>query len=327
MVSSVGAASEVQLYLETGRVKVKNQGKVRFLSHSDPLNPLIVELELGEQVLTGKNTRARIKMRGKEEEIRLRVDTLFKVNSLDSDQTEVEMPTGKARFKIKRKLNRKKKQRRKFNVRTVTALIGVRGTEFVMGTSGASTSLLTLDGSVEMAAVAAPEIKVEVSIGEASKLDVGKAPTPPITVPPALQNSIVESDSADTFGEVSFPPAQNLEEAVAEQKEKEEAQKEEEQEEEEQEEQQEEQTEESSADEESPEESDEVTSSETNSEETTVTPETESELEQPEIETIEEPELEELDFINDILNDASDAIESVGETERLIKLNINRASK
>ena len=343
MVSGVGAASEVQLYLETGRVKVKNQGKVRFLSHSDPLNPLIVELELGEQVLTGKNTRARIKMRGKEEEIRLRVDTLFKVNSLDSDQTEVEMPTGKARFKIKRKLNRKKKQRRKFNVRTVTALIGVRGTEFVMGTSGASTSLLTLDGSVEMAAVAAPEIKVEVSIGEASKLDVGKAPTPPITVPPALQNSIVESDSADTFGEVSFPPAQDLEEAVAEQKEKEEAQKEEEQEEEEQEEeeqeeeeqeeeqeeeeQQEEQTEESSAEEESPEESDEVTSSETNSEETTVTPETESELEQPEIETIEEPELEELDFINDILDDASDAIDSIEETERMIQINIKRADK
>ena len=354
MVSSVGAASEVQLYLETGRVKVKNQVKVRFLSHFDPLNPLIVELELGEQVLTGKNTRARIKMRGKEEEIRLRVDTLFKVNSLDSDQTEVEMPTGKARFKIKRKLNRKKKQRRKFNVRTVTALIGVRGTEFVMGTSGASTSLLTLDGSVEMAAVAAPEIKVEVSIGEASKLDVGKAPTPPITVPPALQNSIVESDSADTFGEVSFPPAQDLEEAVAEQKEKEEAQKEEEQEEEEQEEeeqeeeeqeeeekeeeeqeeeeqeeeeQEEEQTDESSADEESPEESDEVTSSETNSEETTVTPETESELEQPEIETIEEPELEELDFINDILDDASDAIDSIEETERMIQINIKRADK
>ena len=324
MVSSVGAASEVQLYLETGRVKVKNQGKVRFLSHSDPLNPLIVELELGEQVLTGKNTRARIKMRGKEEEIRLRVDTLFKVNSLDSDQTEVEMPTGKARFKIKRKLNRKKKQRRKFNVRTVTALIGVRGTEFVMGTSGASTSLLTLDGSVEMAAVAAPEIKVEVSIGEASKLDVGKAPTPPITVPPALQNSIVESDSADTFGEVSFPPAQDLEEAVAEQKEKEEAQKEEEQEEEEQ---QEEQTEESSAEEESPEESEEVTSSDTNSEETTVTPETESELEQPEIETVEEPELEELDFINDILDDASDAIDSIEETERMIQINIKRADK
>ena len=325
MVSSVGAASEVQLYLETGRVKLKNQGKVRFLSHSDPLNPLIVELELGEQVLTGKNTRARIEMREKEEEIRLRVDTLFKVNSLDLDQTEVEMPTGKARFKIKRKLNRKKKQRRKFNVRTVTALVGVRGTEFVMGSSGASTSLLTLAGSVEMAAVAAPEIKVEVSIGEASKLDVGKAPTPPITVPPALQNSIVESDSADTFGEVSFPPAQDLEEAVAEQKEKEEALKEEEQQEkQEEEEQQEEQTEESSADEESPEESEEVTSSETNSEETTVTPEAESELEQPEIETIEEPVLEELNFINDILEDTSDVLDTIQETERTIQILIKR---
>ena len=249
------------------------------------------------------------------------------MNSLDSDQTEVEMPTGKARFKIKRKLNRKKKQRRKFNVRTVTALVGVRGTEFVMGTSGASTSLLTLAGSVEMAAVAAPEIMVEVSIGEASKLDVGKAPTPPITVPPALQNSIVESDSADTFGEVSFPPAQDLEEAVAEQKEKEEAQKEEEQQKKQEEERQEEQTKESSADEESPEESEEVTSSETNSEETTVTPETESELEQPEIETIEEPELEELDFINDILDDASGAIDSIEETERMIQINIKRADK
>ena len=333
MVSSVGAASEVQLYLETGRVKVKNQGKVRFLSHSDPLNPLIVELELGEQVLTGKNTRARIEMREKEEEIRLRVDTLFKVNSLDLDQTEVEMPTGKARFKIKRKLNRKKKQRRKFNVRTVTALVGVRGTEFVMGTSGASTSLLTLAGSVEMAAVAAPEIKVEVSIGEASKLDVGKAPTPPITVPPALQNSIVESDSADTFGEVSFPPAQDLEEAVAEQKEKEEAQKEEEQEEEEQEEEeqeeeeQEEQTEESSAEEESPEESDEVTSSETNNEETSINPETESKLKQPEIETVEGPEIEDLDFIDDILEDTSNILDSIQETEKTIKILINREQK
>ena len=333
MVSSVGAASEVQLYLETGRVKVKNQGKVRFLSHSDPLNPLIVELELGEQVLTGKNTRARIEMREKEEEIRLRVDTLFKVNSLDLDQTEVEMPTGKARFKIKRKLNRKKKQRRKFNVRTVTALVGVRGTEFVMGTSGASTSLLTLAGSVEMAAVAAPEIKVEVSIGEASKLDVGKAPTPPITVPSALQNSIVESDSADTFGEVSFPPAQDLEEAVAEQKEKEEAQKEEAQKEEEQEEEeqeeeeQEEQTEESSAEEESPEESDEVTSSETNNEETSINPETESKLKQPEIETVEGPEIEDLDFIDDILEDTSNILDSIQETEKTIKILINREQK
>ena len=220
-------ASEVKLSLETGRVKIKKQGNIRFISHSDPLNPLIVELELGEQILTGKNTRATIKMRGKEEEIRLRVDTLFQVNSLEPNQTEVEMPTGKARFKIKRKLNRKKKRKRQFNVRTVTALIGVRGTEFVMGTSGASTSLLTLDGSVEMAAAAAPQIKVEVSVGQASKMEVGKAPTPPITVPPALQSSIVESDSSETFGEVSFPPAQDLEEAVAEQKEKEEKEKEE----------------------------------------------------------------------------------------------------
>ena len=149
-------ASEVRLTLETGLLKITKNGKARFMSHSDPFTPLIVELEFGEQILTGKNTRATIKMRGNEEEIRLRVDTLFKVNSLDPNRTEVDMPTGKARFKIKRKLKRKKKGRRQFNGRTVAAIVGVRGTEFVMGTSGASTSLLTLDGSVEMAAAAAP---------------------------------------------------------------------------------------------------------------------------------------------------------------------------
>ena len=175
------------------------------------------------------------------------------------------------------------------------------------------------------------------------QLDVGKAPTPPITVPPALQNSIVESDSADTFGEVSFPPAQDLEEAVAEQKEKEEAQKEEEQEEEEQEEEeqeeeeqeeeeqeeeeQEEQTEESSAEEESPEESDEVTSSETNNEETSINSETESKLKQPEIETIDGPEIEDLDFIDDILEDTSNILDSIQETEKTIKILINREQK
>ena len=156
------------------------------------------------------------------------------------------------------------------------------------------------------------------SIGEASKLDVGKAPTPPITVPPALQNSIVESDNSDTFGEVSFPPAQDLEEAVAEQKEKEEAQKEEEQE---------KQTEESSAEEESPEESDEVTSSERNNEETSINPETESKLNQPEIETVEGPEIEDLDFIDDILEDTSNILDSIQETDKSIQIFIKREQK
>ena len=36
MVSSVGAASEVQLYLETGRVKVKNQGRSDFSATLTP---------------------------------------------------------------------------------------------------------------------------------------------------------------------------------------------------------------------------------------------------------------------------------------------------
>ena len=94
-----------------------------------------------------------------------------------------------------------------------------------------------------------------------------------------------------------------------------------------QEEQQEEQTEESSAEEESPEESDEVTSSETNNEETSINPETESKLKQPEIETVEGPEIEDLDFIDDILEDTSNILDSIQETEKTIKILINREQK
>ena len=303
------SASEVKLSLETGRVKIKKQGIVRFINHSDSSSPLTLDLELEEQILTGKNTRATISLRGKEEEIRLRAFTLFKVNSLKSNQTEVEMPTGKARFIIKRKLNRMKKRRRQFNVRTVTAVVGVRGTEFVMGVSGASTSLLTLDGSVEMAAAAAPQIKVVVVMGQASKMEVGKAPTPPMNVPPALQNSIVESDSPDTFNEVSFPPAQNLKEAVMEQKEKEESQEEEKPE------------EENSGQEDNNEENDpSMKPQQPESEKTTSM---DSELDQAEIETIEGPDLEELDMINDIMNDITETVDEINESKQNIQLDID----
>ena len=57
------------------------------------------------------------------------------------------------------------------------------------------------------------------------------------------------------------------------------------------------------------------------------TSETESELEQPEIETVKEPEIEDLDFIDDILEDTSNILDSIQETEKTIKILINREQK
>ena len=51
--------------------------------------------------------------------------------------------------KLVRTKQRSKKKR--FKVRTVSAILGVRGTEFVVATSGDSTNLLALSGEVTLA--------------------------------------------------------------------------------------------------------------------------------------------------------------------------------
>ena len=132
--------------------------------------------------------------------IQLRSGSLFTVNDLSRKQTKLSMPIGKAKFKV----DPRRKLMRRFQVRTTTAIVGVRGTEFVMGAGEGQTSMLTLSGAVEMASVEAPAVKVQVNIGQASKLVVGKAPTPPFSVPPELRASIAEGDSTESFEVVSF---------------------------------------------------------------------------------------------------------------------------
>ena len=194
-----------------------------------------------------------------------------------------------------------------------------------MGAGEGQTSMLTLSGAVEMASVEAPAVKVQVNIGQASKLVVGKAPTPPVSVPPELRVSIAEGDSTESFEVVSFPPAQDIEEAAAEQEQVQDTEDEPKQDAEEEDNPEEERIDEAPAEEDALPEDEEPALGDPTLDGPAV--------ETPELEVPEEIEIDlgELDALNDLLEEVNDTVneaveeaaEEANETERTIKIYIN----
>ena len=320
-ISSSVSAQESLVRLLSGRLKLQLGTQARFLTHQDAQKPLEVKLLVGERIQTGRETQAEVSLRGGEEVIQLRSGSLFTVNDLSRKQTKLSMPIGKAKFKV----DPRRKLKRRFQVRTTTAIVGVRGTEFVMGAGEGQTSMLTLSGAVEMASVEAPAVKVQVNIGQASKLVVGKAPTPPVSVPPELRASIAEGDSTESFEVVSFPPAQDIEEAAAEQEQVQDTEDEPKQDAEEEDNPEEERIDEAPAEEDALPEDEEPALGDPTLDGPAV--------ETPELEVPEEIEIDlgELDALNDLLEEVNDTVneaveeaaEEANETERTIKIYIN----
>jgi hypothetical protein len=107
----------------------------------------------------------------------------------------------------KSKLRRKKKR---FNVRTVSAIVGVRGTDFVIATSGDSTNLLGLSGEVTLASPEVPDYEIPVLANEISHVKEGSGPSVPVTVSPDERDKIAKSDGANSFQEVQFGQSESV---------------------------------------------------------------------------------------------------------------------
>ena len=200
-------AQQGLLLLEKGSAKVI--GPKRTLLLRKPGTKLV--LEPSDRVQTGKDTLVKIKGRGKPELIELSSRSFFRMGKITRETSSVSLLTGKAQFKIKGKLKKKSKKKR-FQIRTVTALIGVRGTDFVIGASNTQTSLLTISGSVSVAPVSMPDIEIDVPANQASTVPQGSTPTAPVEVPPKLQQQIVKGDSPGAFKIVKFGQAVDPEE-------------------------------------------------------------------------------------------------------------------
>ena len=213
------AAEEAELELEMGLVKIMRADKALVFSKKGSKIPLLLK----DEIQTGANSKAQIRLSGKDETIKLGSRSFFGLDNLTEDQTQVSLLTGKGQFKVtprksaRKPLRQKGKRRNRFKIRTVTAVVGVRGTEFVLGTSGSQTNLLTISGLVTIAPVEAPEIEVEVPENQASQVQQGLAPTPPIPVAAEIQEQIIQEDSPQVFNVVDYPPAPSIEKVKEEQ--------------------------------------------------------------------------------------------------------------
>ena len=216
------------LFLERGSVKLMSpppNSQTRIID--EDFSKVIISS--GEKVHTGKNTSVKIKIRGKKEIIELSSSVFFQLGKITKKRSRVSLFTGKAKFKIRGKKSKKKK----FLVRTITATIGVKGTDFVLTTTNAQTNLLTLSGIVTLAPISMPDVEIEVLVNEASSVEANTPPTEPVIVTPEVMEEIINSDSPDAFENVEFGEELNADEVRKDNKEKKEKEKEEQQQEEE----------------------------------------------------------------------------------------------
>ena len=141
-------------------------------------------------------------------------ETVLQSDISNSDEVKKVLPA-RTRKKIGRSTKRKRRgllaRKKRFKVRTVSAVVGVRGTEFVVAATEDSTNVLTVTGEVTLASAELPGFEVVLPKSSISRVSEGSAPSSPVVVPPSEQQQIVESGNVDGFEEVEFGPADSLE--------------------------------------------------------------------------------------------------------------------
>ena len=141
-------------------------------------------------------------------------ETVLQSDKSNSDEVKKASPA-RTQKKIARSSKRKRggllARKKRFKVRTVSAVVGVRGTEFVVAATEDSTNVLTVTGEVTLASAELPGFEVVLPKSSISRVSEGSAPSQPVVVPPSEQQQIVESGNVDGFEEVEFGPADSLE--------------------------------------------------------------------------------------------------------------------
>lgn len=141
----------------------------------------------GESVVTVVDARAKIVMADRNV-LNVSPETTLKIakyeNGKDSKNVELDLSKGKVRTNVEQTYDGEKS---KFEIKTPTAVAGVRGTQFMMGFDGKNTSVVTFKGSVTLATLGPNRqpagAPVTVNKGETSTVSSGKAPTAPKALP------------------------------------------------------------------------------------------------------------------------------------------------
>ncbi len=239
-------AAQDSLELHSGTVKLIRDGKSLILKNAGET----YDLHENDRLQTGKETQITLYLKNKDNTVKLFSNSFFKLDDLAAEENSVALLTGKSNFsvkpipqasatesaesansengqdtknKLKTKLDGKRKgslaqlgksklrrKKKRFNVRTVSAIVGVRGTDFVIATSGDSTNLLGLSGEVTLASPEVPDYEIPVLANEISHVKEGSGPSVPVTVSPDERDKIAKSDGANSFQEVQFGQSESV---------------------------------------------------------------------------------------------------------------------
>ena len=141
-------------------------------------------------------------------------ETVLQSDKSNSDEVKKASPA-RTQKKIARSSKRKRggllARKKRFKVRTVSAVVGVRGTEFVVAATEDSTNVLTVTGEVTLASAELPEYEITLPKSSVSKVTEGRTPSQPVSVPILEQQQIMDSASIEGFQEVEFGPTQAVE--------------------------------------------------------------------------------------------------------------------
>ena len=239
-------AAQNSMELHSGTVKLIRDGKSRILQNVGESYTLLAN----DRLQTGKETQITLYLKNKDNSVKLFSNSFFKLDDLAAEENSVALLTGKGNFSVKplpqasvtesaeaenaeqgpaskNKLNSKLdgklkgglaqlgkgklvRKKKRFNVRTVSAIVGVRGTEFVIATSGDSTNLLALSGEVTLASPEVPDYEIPVLANEVSKVKEGAGPSVPVKVSPDERDKIAKSDGANSFQQVQFGQSESV---------------------------------------------------------------------------------------------------------------------
>ena len=196
------------LVVEKGKTKVRNSvGREAVYDDIGKKFPVYQ----GDVVQTGAATRAKVTFRKDQEEIQLYAKTNFKVDQVNAQNSKFGLNVGKAFFKAVSGI-----RKGGFQVRTPTATIGIKGTEWVAGTDGTNTYVVTTEGVVSMVNPDFPDMEIEVPANTASVVKINRPPSPPVPVTEEIKAEIIESEGVESFSEnVEFaepPPVEGSQE-------------------------------------------------------------------------------------------------------------------
>ena len=235
---AIGAQNSLELH--SGIVKLIRNGKSMILQKEGEKYSLLAN----DRLQTGKDTRVSLYLKNRDNTVKLFSQSFFKLDDLSDEENSVALLTGKSNFSVKplpessgdekevnqnkemkkvpentltaklggklkgnlTKLVRTKQLRKKerFKVRTVTAIVGVRGTDFVIATIGDSTKMLCSTGECTLASQEAPKYAIGMKGKQVSHVREGSGPSAPKTVTDEEIVSIAEAEVADSFQEVEF---------------------------------------------------------------------------------------------------------------------------